>query len=1271
MKFWAISRGEFRRLAPSPARVAAILLLASLRALGTLPEDMSQDARGQIRALLDEKATRTPAQRKMESQLIHAVKQHRGEPFVPGAPNLELDLKLEVDGRVLVDITGTVTPELLALVAQGGGQVLSSFPQFHALRALATLEQLETLAASGDVTFLRRAVQARANTGIIDSQGDATHLAAAARGLFGVTGAGIKVGVLSDSVDYLASAQASGQLSPVTVLPGQSGKPATGEGTAMLEIIHDLAPGAQLYFATGEGGEANFAQNILNLRQSGCDILVDDLGYPDESPFQDGVIAQAVNTVAGGGALYFSAAGNSGNFDSGASGTWEGDFLDGGAVSFPEKAKIHSFGLVNYNTVVAGGSQTISSSAPRADLFWSDPLGGSANDYDLFVLDPTGRTVLRSSTTTQDGAQDPYESVSTLNPGERIVIVKSSGAPRFLHLSTSGGQLTVATPGAIAGHPGAANAFAVAAVDAATAYPSPFTGRPANPVETFSSDGPRHVFFNAGGAAITPGNFSSSGGAIQQKPDVAAADDVSTSVPGFASFSGTSAAAPHAAAIAALLESYNPNLTPAQLRALLTTTALDTMALGVNRDAGFGIVMATAALQAAPVDSLLVTPGTGLTASGPPGGPFTPTAPAFVLTNNGAAYFRWSLHATSPWVNLSPASGALAPGGPAATVTVSFKSASSNLAQGTYPTTVWFTNLSSHLGQSRLFTLSITANTADQGTYANSILALHPLAYWRLNETKLPPPADFVTNFTTMGSAYDGFGLAGVIQGEPGVISSSFRFWNPELTAGWLGSHVDIPFQAALNPNGAFTVELWIKPAQVTTDLFCPAAALDSTQNGGNSRLGWVFYQATNTWQFRLGGSSGYTATLSGGSARANVWHHLVGLYDGAKASLYVDGQKAAGPTSAAGFSPNLSAPLRLGATTLPDRTYDGWVEQVAFYAKALSPAAIAAHYSAATTNKSGYKAQILAANPVGYWTLEGSAYTVPALDTLPQALNLGTLAPEGNGYYQPGSAPGAPGVPDPGMGAGNYACRFNGTGAIDVPGLFLNQTGPLTLLAWVKANPANGSVQTQTVISKGATSYRLFMDAYGYPHFADGAQPGGDVVGGNRVNDGQWHQWAGVYDGVQSESLYIDAQLVGSTAGATTPVAGNGDDLWLGGDPDPGAFRLLNGVIDEVALFTNALSAAQIQQVFTAATSSSAPVRFVIVVPPQFVTTSHTRAGELILTWSSIPGRSYQVQHKTDLTQTDWANLGGVHVATSSVCSATDAVTSRPQRFYRVVLLP
>src|SRR5262249_51203519 len=152
---------------------------------------------------------------------------------------------------------------------------------------------------------------------------------------FSVDGTGVKICVLSDSVDQLAAVQATGDLPAVTVLPGQSGTTSclpsptcTGEGTAMLEIIYDLAPRARLGFATANGGLPQFAQNILDLRNVlGCQILVDDVSYFREPVFQDGDIAQAVNTVVASGALYFSAAGNEGNLNDGTSGVWEGDFV--------------------------------------------------------------------------------------------------------------------------------------------------------------------------------------------------------------------------------------------------------------------------------------------------------------------------------------------------------------------------------------------------------------------------------------------------------------------------------------------------------------------------------------------------------------------------------------------------------------------------------------------------------------------------------------------------------------------------------------------------------------------------------------------------------------------------------------------------------------------------------------------------------------------------------------------------------------------------------
>ena len=624
-------------------------------------ENISDVALSQIRSIIEAKLTRTPEQKKIDSNLLAAIKVNRGEAIAANAPELRPDVKLDADGKVLVDIDANVTKGLLEQLKGSGAEDILAFKQYNAIRARVPLLQLEFLASSQNIKSIIRAVEAQTqratkdeiteraakaqtiasrasrvraelpqamrtvatqqgnegpitNIGAATSAGDTAHTAAAARAMFGVSGAGIKIGVLSESYDNLSGAgvnvtagdlpgvgNPNGFTTPVTVLQDlPSG--GTDRGRAMLQIIHDLAPGAQLYFATALNGPASFAANIQALRDNGCDIIIDDVFYSNESPWQDAIIAQAVNAVTLSGALYFSSAGDSGNLNDGTSGVWEGDFTNSGVdlISGPNNlGRLHQFSPgVTMNTVSSGGSSR------RIDMFWSDPLGGSGNDYDVYVLNAAGTSVLRSSDTNQTGTQDPYESVSTLNVGEKIAIVKLSGAARALHLGTGRARLAIATSGQTTGHSCAADGFGVAAVNAATASGGAFVGGATNPVETFSSDGTRRIFYNANGTAITPGNilFATNGGIVRQKPDIAAADGVATTLPpgsGLNPFFGTSAAAPHAGAVAALLKQFKPSLTAAQIRTILTSTALDIEGAGIDRDSGAGIVMALAALQSA------------------------------------------------------------------------------------------------------------------------------------------------------------------------------------------------------------------------------------------------------------------------------------------------------------------------------------------------------------------------------------------------------------------------------------------------------------------------------------------------------------------------------------------------------------------------------------------------------------------------------------------------------------------------------------------------
>jgi subtilase family protein len=593
-----------RKIARRYAHTLVALVLAARGGQFLLAQISNDPAVDQISALLQEKETRTSDQQKLDSQLWYALQASRGQTIagVSEVYATAVDtVQSDVAGLTRVDITANVSDDLLNQIAALGGSVSFSSAQDQMIHATVPLGELETLAASPDVVHIAPAAQARTNVGALTSQGYISHRANQVLSTLGKDGSGVKVGVLSDSVQALAALIASGDLPADTfVVPGQAG-PANGasEGTAMMEIVHDLAPGAQLFFATAVTGVANFANNIRTLRfVYGCDIIVDDVTYFNEGVFQDGPIARAVNDVVADGAMFFSSAANSGNLTSGTSGTWEGDFNAGGSSGAPLPA--------GYNLHLFNAAQTFDVLTVTTDFIstkWSDPLGGSTNDYDMFILNPTGTAVTCAATSSQNGRQDPYEFCFNPNlfaTNSRIVIAQKAGAAqRALHLDTERGRLSIGTSGATFGHNAGLNTVSTAATywNSAKTGTKPFVGGAANPTEIFSSDGPRRIFYDPAGNPITPNNvlFGTDGGTLLVKPDISAADGASSKTPGFLPFFGTSASAPHAAAVAALVKSVRPDYTNVQILNAMTQTALDIRAVGLDRDSGYGIVMALAA----------------------------------------------------------------------------------------------------------------------------------------------------------------------------------------------------------------------------------------------------------------------------------------------------------------------------------------------------------------------------------------------------------------------------------------------------------------------------------------------------------------------------------------------------------------------------------------------------------------------------------------------------------------------------------------------------
>ena len=140
-----------------------------------------------------------------------------------------------------------------------------------------------------------------------------------ARQQFGVDGTGVTVGVLSDSVSQFAGGLAdsvkTGDLPDPNVKVIQDGprRAATDEGRAMLENIHDIAPGAALAFATADGGELGFANNIQALGDRPAPrSIVDDVGYPTSRSSRTASSRRRSTRSSARATTYFSAAGNDG-----------------------------------------------------------------------------------------------------------------------------------------------------------------------------------------------------------------------------------------------------------------------------------------------------------------------------------------------------------------------------------------------------------------------------------------------------------------------------------------------------------------------------------------------------------------------------------------------------------------------------------------------------------------------------------------------------------------------------------------------------------------------------------------------------------------------------------------------------------------------------------------------------------------------------------------------------------------------------------------------
>src|SRR5665213_3477784 len=562
-----------------------------------------------------------------------------------------------------------------------------------------------------------------------------------------------------------------------------------------------------------------------------------------------------------------------------------------------------------------------------------------------------------------------------------------------------------------------------------------------------------------------------------------------------------------------------------------------------------------------------------------------------------------------------------------------------------------------------LLLLVATAAKAQPSAYFQAVTNLNPVAYWPLQETAQPPIADVETNLGSLGAVANAYySSTNVVKGVTGISSGDS---DPALSFqnNLAGSFLAVPMtdnRVSLQP-GPFSVEAWIFPTNATASTIVAqtGAAGSGDLNGGTNSAGWSlnlgsipslnYFAAANTVSFHVyngvGSSGGAEATFTQDGYAINNWYHIVAVFDGTNAMIYVNG--VAGGRSAVPMSGTMARdtwdPLTIGCGRgLNNNRFGGSIDEVAIYTNALTAAQIQNHYNDGTGGSGTYFGAVNGDNPYMWWRMDAPAYTTPPASAYPSALSYGTLAAV-NGLYLSGTTPGVAGPAGAGFGSPSYACAFNGIGTDCTNGIpiytngvaytvntvaetgviitnlpaALNLTNAnLSFMCWFKENPQDN--RRGVLVGHSDNGWRTSMDGGGHiTANAIGKQLADQSSSPLTYNDDNWHFMVMTYtnSGVHVNTtgwlatnfMYVDGLLVATVQNTNANAIGSFTNISIGVAPDH-VFtgrgntydnQVFGGSIAHVAFFTNALTGSQVFNLYTNATGGNGTTPPMITAQP------------------------------------------------------------------------